>query len=222
MLNCAQCLNSTVCQACHVGTVVTGGCTSDLFCLEVAQINPNTTSHSAHCLQCSSPDLIPSGASCVVGGCTDSMPYCKSCVSSTQCTECYVGYLVNRLCTLTAGCGSPNPVTGGCLACASSDMVLVDGKCECVQTGWVVVDGQCLSMEGCISATVSPLGGGICLACNNSMSMSLSNGVCVCSDGFYMTGGTCIETCGDGRLFTLECDDNNTNDGDGCSSQCTE
>ena len=33
MLNCAQCLNSTVCQACNVGTVVTGGCTESFLCI---------------------------------------------------------------------------------------------------------------------------------------------------------------------------------------------
>ena len=30
----------------------------------------------------------------------------------------------------------------------------------------------------------------------------------------------CVETCGDGRKFTLECDDGNNVDGDGCSNDC--
>lgn len=35
------------------------------------------------------------------------------------------------------------------------------------------------------------------------------------------TDGNCIETCGDGLRFQLTgCDDGNTKDGDGCSSDC--
>jgi len=30
----------------------------------------------------------------------------------------------------------------------------------------------------------------------------------------------CVEMCGDGKRFTLECDDGNNNNGDGCSSDC--
>ena len=31
---------------------------------------------------------------------------------------------------------------------------------------------------------------------------------------------TCDEICGDGMLFAMECDDNNTDSFDGCSSEC--
>lgn len=30
----------------------------------------------------------------------------------------------------------------------------------------------------------------------------------------------CVDRCGDGKLYTLECDDGNTINGDGCSSVC--
>lgn len=30
----------------------------------------------------------------------------------------------------------------------------------------------------------------------------------------------CVEKCGDGRRFENECDDGNSDDGDGCSSTC--
>ena len=36
-----------------------------------------------------------------------------------------------------------------------------------------------------------------------------------------LSNGNCGEVCGDGVQYTLQCDDGNTLDGDGCSSQCT-
>ena len=42
---------------------------------------------------------------------------------------------------------------------------------------------------------------------------------CDCIDGFQVTGNICTDICGDGRFFTAECDDGNTQAGDGCSSQ---
>ncbi len=35
-----------------------------------------------------------------------------------------------------------------------------------------------------------------------------------------MINNTCTDICGDGRVFTLECDDGNLIDGDGCSHEC--
>jgi cysteine-rich repeat protein len=32
--------------------------------------------------------------------------------------------------------------------------------------------------------------------------------------------GDCYEKCGDGMNYNLQCDDGNTRDGDGCSSEC--
>jgi len=45
----------------------------------------------------------------------------------------------------------------------------------------------------------------------------------ICCDGYIMTYDPlrCVEICGDGRLYVLECDDGNLVEGDGCSSQCT-
>jgi cysteine-rich repeat protein len=43
-----------------------------------------------------------------------------------------------------------------------------------------------------------------------------------CSLGFFLQAGSplCQEVCGDGKKFTLPCDDGNTLSGDGCSSSC--
>lgn len=39
--------------------------------------------------------------------------------------------------------------------------------------------------------------------------------------GFKLVNGVCVETCGDGDNYNMECDDGNLNNGDGCSSTCT-
>ena len=52
----------------------------------------------------------------------------------------------------------------------------------------------------------------------------VENGVCVhCNSvsGYKITSsGDCSEVCGDGRLYDYQCDDANTDDGDGCSANC--
>lgn len=84
-----------------------------------------------------------------------------------------------------------------------------------------------------------------CTGCIGSQFRALQNNECVCSSPHYQSSAAdypkcgkvdplwcpdyeyldsatneCLEICGDGRLYTLECDDGNTVDGDGCSSTC--
>ena len=37
---------------------------------------------------------------------------------------------------------------------------------------------------------------------------------------YFIEDSLCSETCGDGVLYNLECDDGNIIDGDGCSKNC--
>ena len=61
----------------------------------------------------------------------------------------------------------------------------------------------------------------VCIMCNYSREAIAFNNVCQCSkEGFELIDGHCADICGDGKLFTLACDDNNTVEGDGCSGQC--
>ena len=57
--------------------------------------------------------------------------------------------------------------------------------------------------SGCLSCTA-------CYSCTS------------CSPGFYLdfNSGLCLEVCGDNKRYTLECDDGNNVNGDGCSSDC--
>lgn len=55
-----------------------------------------------------------------------------------------------------------------------------------------------------------------CLSCSDCYSCTQ------CQPGFNLDYASflCIETCGDGKRFTLPCDDGNNNNGDGCSADC--
>lgn len=62
----------------------------------------------------------------------------------------------------------------------------------------------------------------ICISCQVSQNFILDNSInqCKCISGFFLSQNACADICGDGKIFTNECDDGNTNDGDGCSSAC--
>lgn len=62
-----------------------------------------------------------------------------------------------------------------------------------------------------------------CLPCSSGCLSCITCYECTsCQPGFYLdfASSLCIETCGDGKRYTLECDDGNNVDGDGCSSDC--
>jgi cysteine-rich repeat protein len=55
-----------------------------------------------------------------------------------------------------------------------------------------------------------------CLACTTCYSCTQ----CRPEYTFNPASQLCNEVCGDGRRFTLQCDDGNNQNGDGCSSDC--
>ncbi len=44
----------------------------------------------------------------------------------------------------------------------------------------------------------------------------------MCKSGYELKDSKCIDFCGDGLILDLECDDGDTKDNDGCSSECTK
>ena len=63
----------------------------------------------------------------------------------------------------------------------------------------------------------------ICEACTSLGCLNCaSNTECIECDItlFYLQLGVCKDICGDGKLYSVECDDGNVVDGDGCSSSC--
>lgn len=123
--------------------------------------------------------------------------------------DCISGTFLND--SVCVPCGS----MAGCLACNSAGCTSCDAimgftlnatiaECQC-NYGFFIND-----MDICQACT--SMG---CLNC-------LSNTECIQCDTtlFYLQLGVCKDICGDGKLYTLECDDGNLNDGDGCSSLC--
>ena len=103
------------------------------------------------------------------------------------------------------------------------------GKYEYDDGSGNVVCGDCHSS---CSECVGP-NNNHCTLCNSGVSLSPSSlnsraGSCSNSCGNGSTNfnlssdGICTEVCGKGTLLSgkIECDDNNSDDGDGCSSSC--
>ena len=99
-------------------------------------------------------------------------------------------------------------------------------SCKCNST---VLTGVCYDFEnsllnGCINAYVDPVDNVTvkCRTCSKALFKDAqSDGTCACKNGYKADEmGICNEICGDGLVLEGECDDNNTVDGDGCSSLC--
>lgn len=63
----------------------------------------------------------------------------------------------------------------------------------------------------------------MCLACPDGCLSCFDCYRCkLCRPEFIYNALTeqCVEHCGDGKKFVLECDDGNNKDGDGCSRDC--
>lgn len=87
------------------------------------------------------------------------------------------------------------------------------------------VAGVCLKYPGCIIAQ-SLTNGNYCSSCNTTAKFehpSASNLTCVCMAGYSNVDNpnVCKSICGNGIVLEQACDDNNTANNDGCSSNCT-
>lgn len=107
-----------------------------------------------------------------------------------------------------------------CSICNTAGMFyLVSRTCKCV-AGYFLVTHYCTNVVGCIGTAISQ-GTTVCMLCDTMKGYVLSNGLCLCKEGFVYENSKCIDICGDGKKITSECDDGNTESGDGCSSTCT-
>lgn len=55
-----------------------------------------------------------------------------------------------------------------------------------------------------------------CLSCKNCYDCQQ----CRPEYNYFAPSKSCVEICGDGKRFSLSCDDGNNINGDGCSSDC--
>ena len=131
------------------------------------------------------------------GNCSDYLPFCVICNNNTYCLNCTTGWFS------------------------------INGTCQCdanATTQTYLVNGVCLNYPGCLSASFIT-NGIYCSSCNTTANFQrpiTTNLTCVCQPNYNnnATPTICVPNCGDGVIFTAECDDGNTNDTDGCNSTC--
>jgi cysteine-rich repeat protein len=181
--------------------------------------------NSTYCKECQSiavPDIFH--ASCLL--CSSFMKSCRDCDVLTVCLVCYVGEGVIGGCTDVPGCAeveqmmtSTGELESYCVRC--DEGYSLEGQ-TCVCDEGESVGLYCTDTAGCVS-TVKVNSEVVCVFCNVSAHFQIDSNThrCLCVDGYEIVGRSCSDVCGDGRVFSSECDDGNTADGDGCSSSCS-
>lgn len=115
------------------------------------------------------------------------------------------------------------------------------GTCHCVSGYYMDVGLDCQTCSSAIPGCDTCTDMSTCTSCNATDHWQLSGTTCICAPSFVLTGTTCVTCmatcvcfgfawdsngvcnvlCGDGiTLAPEECDDGNTDAGDGCSPTC--
>lgn len=159
-------------------------------------------------------------------------PQCSSIVNSQwvggQCI-CLEGYTAEGLACVCKGIETD----GSCDRCyqkPNSDWKF--GTCQCIE-GYYESVGQCLPLQpnpnpapvnpSCNVATFFDDQQKRCLPCSDgclSCSSCYACTQCRPEYTYCAISQLCTEICGDGKRFSLQCDDGNNVNGDGCSSDC--
>lgn len=114
-----------------------------------------------------------------------------------------------------------------CERCASKpNSVFTNGICQC-NNGYVDLNGTCTlktqTEVACNVGTYFDTQLQKCLPCSDGcLSCKTCYDCTQCRPDYTLDAksGLCLEVCGDGKRYTLECDDGNNVDGDGCSKDC--
>jgi cysteine-rich repeat protein len=100
-------------------------------------------------------------------------------------------------------------------------MALDKQSCLCPPPFLIVEDLCGPFPPGCVSGQLLPDNTAVCALCDITKNLVLVGTSCQCKNGFqFDLNGVCQDICGDGLAFESECDDGNTQSGDGCSSSC--
>ena len=216
--------------SCPAGYEFAGGTCADIDECEVDPCGVGTCSQTdPPGYRCSCPvGYVTNGSTCV------DLDECAS-PDLSLCDDAPIGECINEegsfTCTCAAGyrgdsegrnCMDVNECADGTHDCAPPG---TGGRCENTEGGFTCScqDGfegtgvTCRDIDECADGTLRCEGSGE--TCQNNVGMPAE---CVCRPGFLRTeGGDCVRACGDGRRTAgEECDDGNTDDGDGCSSVC--
>lgn len=143
-----------------------------------------------------------------------------------------------------AGCTACSSTTN-CLTCdVTSHFTLSGSSCVC-SVGYHLVGSSCQACNSTLDRCLDCTDGTTCTSCDTTGgSILLPNSTCGCPPSYLLVGSTCVDcmtsctcsgygwengivggtcspVCGDAVVISPEqCDDGNTNDGDGCNNLC--
>ena len=244
--NCYTCdITAVYCLTCVSGLGLNGA----NQCVTCLSSNCECPTDYSQCTGCVAGYLWAWGGICNVGGinCT-AVTNCATCNASSGCTQCSSGYslISNESCAVVCGdgvwftsegCDDGNTVAGD--GCSASCQVEAASLCSnslgavsncsgcsqyclnCTSSGCITCESAYIFNNSTQACDVNCSSISLCLTCSESLGVVLCNS---CSSGYMVGPGStsCIPACGDGTLISPDeaCDDNNTNNGDGCSSLC--
>lgn len=187
------------------------------------------------CLAVTANNTTPVCTSCDTAGNFESNPSgscsCKSFYhsSGTNCIEtCGDGVKINHPCddnnTIDGdGCSSTCQIESGYLCTQYTNGV---SNCQICPTNFIpstilpsCVCNNTVCFDDCLTLQISNGTDPTCAQCSIGGNLN-ANGTCSCKPFYQLIGRNCIEICGDGVKINHPCDDNNTINGDGCSSVC--
>lgn len=145
------------------------------------------------CLSCT-PPYVSDLSSCFL--CHERWSNCNGC-DMNGCLNCSVGFIWN-----STDCFSCQSIQG-CASCSSMN------TCDVCLSPYVQNGSLCQPNCSIVD---------FCSSCSAVFGQIICSN---CSSGWHLSGNKCEGICGDGAMVGLEeCDDQNSIDGDGCSSSC--
>lgn len=206
-----------------------------------------TCSNSVSCTLCY-PNYALDGSNICVGAFNCSaIQNCLLCTMASGCSNCSLGFNLTNSTACNSVCG--DGVKAASEACDDGNTQNGDGcssNCTIESAYYCVLSGVISNCSNCslhCSACTAQIN---CQSCYNPYLLDNTNTSCVpnctlvsqcltcheingnqtycdsCNPGYQPINGTCSIVCGDGyRMSPEECDDHNTANNDGCSSNCT-
>ena len=195
--NCLSCSSGSSCTTCTSGYTYTAANNSCwLDCSPISHCFTCSYTTSLACIACASTYYLSSPTVC-----TACISNCLSCSSPSNCITCSTGYAYN---SSSLSCLVDCSPIYSCTSCTYSSSL----TCTACATNYNLTGNLCVSTLPCTFTYCSSCTQNTCIHCHNGYSLQ--------------NNGNCAAVCGDGALVSGEqCDDGNTNNNDGCSSQCT-
>ena len=204
------------------------------------------------CLTCSDVNMFVSGTSCqCISGyyisnnvCTPCYPLCSLCNSATNCSACVNNQIMaynNYMCTCATGyylnsfntnclkcptqCKTCALSAGAvvCSSCQDAVNMNVSTNCLCNTNYFLALnETQCLACPVGCTCMNNGNNVGICGSCTDPINMIITNGLCVCKNGFYLGLTGCFQcpiTCMNcsTALYCIVCKSASMNPSNACS-----